>query len=98
MLCVTSGHVTTVDLWFSAWVDEVWDLEFTQRKPFDDTIEEALSASKDKSFRTLYQCLLTHAADQQKFADSDGASQVKLMQTRHSSHSSHYSYFYVYHF
>ncbi|KAE8280284.1 Condensin-2 complex subunit D3 Non-SMC condensin II complex subunit D3 [Larimichthys crocea] len=58
-----------------AWVDEVWDLEFTQRKPFDDTIEEALSASKDKSFRTLYQCLLTHAADQQKFADSDGASQ-----------------------
>ncbi|KAG7999876.1 Condensin-2 complex subunit D3 [Nibea albiflora] len=57
-----------------AWVDEVWDLEFTQKKPFDDTIEEALSGSRDKSFRTLYQCLLTHAADQQQSADIDGAS------------------------
>ncbi|XP_054456753.1 condensin-2 complex subunit D3-like [Anoplopoma fimbria] len=53
-----------------AWVDAVWDLEFTERKPLDDTIEDELAFSEDKAFRTLYQCLLAHAADQQ-----DGASQ-----------------------
>ncbi|KAM8860215.1 condensin-2 complex subunit D3 isoform 1-T3 [Spinachia spinachia] len=53
-----------------AWVDAVWDLEFTERKPLDDTVAERLSVSGDKDFRTLYQCLLDHAADQQ-----DGALQ-----------------------
>ncbi|KAK9541070.1 hypothetical protein VZT92_001145 [Zoarces viviparus] len=53
-----------------AWVDAVWDLEFTEREPLDDTIEDELAVSGDKAFRTLYQCLLAHAADQQ-----DGASQ-----------------------
>ncbi|TNN48775.1 Condensin-2 complex subunit D3 [Liparis tanakae] len=48
-----------------AWVDEVWDLEFTESKSLDDAIEDDLSASGDKEFRTLYQCLLAHAANQQ---------------------------------
>nr|XP_040034892.1 condensin-2 complex subunit D3 [Gasterosteus aculeatus aculeatus] len=48
-----------------AWVDAVWDLEFTKRIPLDDTIAGHLSVSGDKDFRTLYQCLLDHAAEQQ---------------------------------
>ncbi|XP_034408287.1 condensin-2 complex subunit D3 isoform X2 [Cyclopterus lumpus] len=48
-----------------AWVDAVWDLEFTEQTPLDDTIEDELSVSGDKAFRTLYQCLLAHAANQQ---------------------------------
>uniref|UniRef100_A0A8C2WX32 Non-SMC condensin II complex, subunit D3 n=1 Tax=Cyclopterus lumpus TaxID=8103 RepID=A0A8C2WX32_CYCLU len=47
------------------WVDAVWDLEFTEQTPLDDTIEDELSVSGDKAFRTLYQCLLAHAANQQ---------------------------------
>ncbi|XP_030581686.1 condensin-2 complex subunit D3 isoform X2 [Archocentrus centrarchus] len=58
----------------SAWVDTVWDLEFTERKPLDDAIEEELTASDEKSFRALYQCLLAHADDHQSVG-SDGASQ-----------------------
>uniref|UniRef100_A0AAQ4SAF4 Condensin complex subunit 1 C-terminal domain-containing protein n=1 Tax=Gasterosteus aculeatus aculeatus TaxID=481459 RepID=A0AAQ4SAF4_GASAC len=38
-----------------AWVDAVWDLEFTKRIPLDDTIAGHLSVSGDKDFRTLYQ-------------------------------------------
>ncbi|XP_073337425.1 condensin-2 complex subunit D3 [Pagrus major] len=58
-----------------AWVDEVWDLEFTERKPLDDATEEELAVSGDKAFRALYQCLLAHAADHQKSAGRDGATQ-----------------------
>ncbi|XP_035801097.2 condensin-2 complex subunit D3 isoform X2 [Amphiprion ocellaris] len=58
-----------------AWVDAVWDLEFTEGKPLDDTIEEELAASGDKAFRTLYHCLLTHVPDQQQSTSSNGASQ-----------------------
>ncbi|GAA6228439.1 condensin-2 complex subunit D3 [Lates japonicus] len=57
-----------------AWVDAVWDLEFTERKPLDDTLEEELTGSGDKAFRNLHQCLLVHAADQQQ-SGSGGASQ-----------------------
>ncbi|XP_041803855.1 condensin-2 complex subunit D3 [Chelmon rostratus] len=59
-----------------AWVDEVWDLEFTERKPLDDNTEEELAASGEKAFRTLYQCLLVHAIDQQQSADRDGAQTI----------------------
>ncbi|XP_069578567.1 condensin-2 complex subunit D3 [Brachyistius frenatus] len=55
-----------------AWVDAVWDLEFTERRPLE---EEEVAASKDKAFRKLYQCLLAHAADTQHAAGSDAASQ-----------------------
>ncbi|XP_068424000.1 condensin-2 complex subunit D3 isoform X2 [Clinocottus analis] len=48
-----------------AWVDAVWDLEFTERKSLDDTIADELAASEDKAFITLYQCLLAHATDQE---------------------------------
>ncbi|XP_040906250.1 condensin-2 complex subunit D3 isoform X2 [Toxotes jaculatrix] len=58
-----------------AWVDAVWDLEFTERKPLDDTIEKDLTASGDKAFRNLHQCLLAHAAEQQQSAGSGGTSQ-----------------------
>ena len=63
---------------FSDWVDAVWDLEFTERKPLDEIAEEELAVSGHKSFRALYQCLLAHAADHQK-PGKDGASQVKLI-------------------
>uniref|UniRef100_A0A3B4Y8L8 Uncharacterized protein n=1 Tax=Seriola lalandi dorsalis TaxID=1841481 RepID=A0A3B4Y8L8_SERLL len=63
----------------SAWVDEVWDLEFTERKSLDDAIEEELAASGDKAFRNLYKCLLAHAADQQQSVGTGEASQVKLI-------------------
>ncbi|KAM6915873.1 condensin-2 complex subunit D3 [Xenentodon cancila] len=58
-----------------AWVDEVWDVEFTERKPLDDIIEEELMASRDKAFKDLYHCLLCHAADQPQSAGSDDVSQ-----------------------
>ena len=58
----------------------MWDSEFTERKPLDDTTEGELSASGDKAFRTLYQCLLAHAAEQQQSAGTDGAARVKLME------------------
>ncbi|XP_056250604.1 condensin-2 complex subunit D3 [Seriola aureovittata] len=58
-----------------AWVDEVWDLEFTERKSLDDAIEEELAASGDKAFRNLYKCLLAHAADQQQSVGTGEASQ-----------------------
>ncbi|XP_035040242.1 condensin-2 complex subunit D3 isoform X2 [Hippoglossus stenolepis] len=48
-----------------AWVDAVWNSEFTERQPLDDTIEEQLTASGDEAFRNLYECLLTYAADGQ---------------------------------
>ncbi|XP_047460078.1 condensin-2 complex subunit D3 [Mugil cephalus] len=58
-----------------AWVDAVWDLEFTERTPLDDNIEEELAASGDKSFRKLHQCLLSRAADQRQSTGNDEASQ-----------------------
>ncbi|XP_029376498.1 condensin-2 complex subunit D3 isoform X2 [Echeneis naucrates] len=59
-----------------AWVDAVWDLEFTERKPLDDAVEEELMARGDKAFRKLYHSLLTHAAEhQQQSAATGGASQ-----------------------
>ncbi|XP_063731625.1 condensin-2 complex subunit D3 isoform X2 [Eleginops maclovinus] len=58
------------------WVNAMWDLEFTEREQLEDSIEDELTVSGDKSFKTLYQCLLVHAADQQQqSADVDGASQ-----------------------
>ncbi|XP_041865621.1 condensin-2 complex subunit D3 [Melanotaenia boesemani] len=57
-----------------AWVDAVWDLEFTERKPLDEPLEEDLAASGHKAFRNLYQCLLAHAAEQQHSVGNDGAS------------------------
>ncbi|KAA8579017.1 hypothetical protein FQN60_010617 [Etheostoma spectabile] len=58
-----------------AWVDAVWDLEFTERHSLDENIAEELTGSGDKAFITLYQCLLDLAAEQQQSAGRDGASQ-----------------------
>lgn len=75
-------------LWLSAWVDAVWDLEFTEKKPLDDLAEEELAAGRDEAFRALYQCLLLHATDQQHSADRDGASAVRT--ERNETHLSVY--------
>lgn len=55
----------------------MWDLEFTERKPLDGAVDEELTASDEKSFRSLYQCLLAHA-DGHQSVGSDGAPQVSL--------------------
>uniref|UniRef100_A0A669ELN4 Non-SMC condensin II complex, subunit D3 n=1 Tax=Oreochromis niloticus TaxID=8128 RepID=A0A669ELN4_ORENI len=44
-----------------AWVDAVWEVEFTESIPLDKTIEEELIARQEKSFTALYQCLLANA-------------------------------------
>lgn len=61
---------------FSAWVDEVWDLEFTERRSLDGGIEEELTASRAKAFKHLYKCLLVYAVDGRQSTDTGGASQV----------------------
>lgn len=74
--------VSLLLIWFlspSAWVDVVWDLEFTEKKPMEDPIEEELALSRDMAFKTLYQCLLTHSADQRQPSSRDGSSQVDLV-------------------
>uniref|UniRef100_A0A7N8WJC8 Non-SMC condensin II complex, subunit D3 n=1 Tax=Mastacembelus armatus TaxID=205130 RepID=A0A7N8WJC8_9TELE len=44
------------------WVEAVWDLEFTERRPLDDTIQQELIVNWEKAFRNLYQCLLVHGS------------------------------------
>lgn len=56
----------------------MWEVEFTERKPLDKTIQEEFTARQEKSFTALYQCLLAHA-DQYQSAGSDGASQVSTL-------------------
>ncbi|KAM9848224.1 condensin-2 complex subunit D3 [Aulostomus maculatus] len=59
-----------------AWVDAVWDVEFTESRPMGDAIEEELLASGKKTFRNLYQCLLTHAAEQQSSGRHEGSQNI----------------------
>uniref|UniRef100_A0A3Q2DUI6 Non-SMC condensin II complex, subunit D3 n=1 Tax=Cyprinodon variegatus TaxID=28743 RepID=A0A3Q2DUI6_CYPVA len=58
------------------WVDAVWDLEFTERQPLDAMMEDELAAAGEKSFRTLYRCLMEQAAEQQRSSGQEGVSQV----------------------
>ncbi|XP_068597136.1 condensin-2 complex subunit D3 [Brachionichthys hirsutus] len=51
-----------------AWVDAVWDLEFTERKPLEGTFENRRSPGNE-AFRALHRCVYEHAAG------SDAASQ-----------------------
>lgn len=62
---------------FSVWVDTVWDLEFTERKVLDDTIEEELGGGGERAFLTLYRSILALSPDQQQPANKDGASLVR---------------------
>ncbi|CAG05147.1 unnamed protein product, partial [Tetraodon nigroviridis] len=55
------------------WVDIVWDLEFTERKVLDESIEEELAVRGEEAFLTLFKCVLAHSADQQQ-PYRDGAS------------------------
>ncbi|XP_075902222.1 condensin-2 complex subunit D3 isoform X3 [Nelusetta ayraudi] len=65
-----------------AWVDEVWDLEFTEKKALEDVAmeeegeweEQPAAAARDEAFKALYQCLLVHAADQRQSTGGDRAS------------------------
>ncbi|XP_015236877.1 PREDICTED: condensin-2 complex subunit D3 isoform X1 [Cyprinodon variegatus] len=57
------------------WVDAVWDLEFTERQPLDAMMEDELAAAGEKSFRTLYRCLMEQAAEQQRSSGQEGVSQ-----------------------
>lgn len=73
---VFTSHHMMFWLWFLDWVDTVWDLEFTERKLLDNTIEEELAISGEKAFLTLYKCVLAHSTDQQQPPNRDGASLV----------------------
>lgn len=69
----------------SAWVDEVWDLEFTEKKELEDVAmeeeweeeQQPAAAPRDEAFKALYQCLLVHATDQQQSTGGDKASAVR---------------------
>lgn len=67
-------------------MDEVWDLEFTEKKALEDVAmeeeeeweeEQPAATARDKAFRTLYQCLLVHATEQRQSAGGDGVSAVR---------------------
>lgn len=75
---VFASHHMMFWLWFLDWVDAVWDLEFTERKLLDNTIEEELAISGEKAFLTLYKCVLAHSTDQQQPPNRDGASLVNI--------------------
>ncbi|XP_037530246.1 condensin-2 complex subunit D3 [Nematolebias whitei] len=57
------------------WVDAVWELEFTERKPLDEPVGEELDACTDEALTTLYSCLQSRAADLRLSASSDTSSQ-----------------------
>lgn len=65
----------------SAWVDEVWDLEFTEKKALEDVAMEEEGEweeeRRDEAFKALYQCLLVHATDRRQSTGGDGASAVR---------------------
>lgn len=60
-------------------MDTVWDLEFTERKLLDNTIEEELANNGEKAFLTLYKCVLARSTDQQQSPNRDGASLVNIV-------------------
>ncbi|XP_029922361.1 condensin-2 complex subunit D3 [Myripristis murdjan] len=58
-----------------AWVDAVWDFEFTEMESLDATTEEELAATGEAAFQKLYRCLLPYAAEDQPAAGGDQVSQ-----------------------
>ncbi|KAJ8347580.1 hypothetical protein SKAU_G00261690 [Synaphobranchus kaupii] len=52
--------ITTVN---NAWVDTVWDLEFSEAEPLDPLIEEEIIGNGLDSFKAVYKCLLPFATD-----------------------------------
>ncbi|XP_056136718.1 condensin-2 complex subunit D3 [Lampris incognitus] len=46
-----------------AWVDTIWDFEFTEAEPLDTAIEEEIVACGNKAFKNLYKCFLPYATD-----------------------------------
>lgn len=50
----------------SAWVDTMWDLEFTEFEPLDPRIAEDITADGLDSFTSLYSALAPFAAGEQE--------------------------------
>lgn len=61
---------------FSAWVNGVWDAEFTEMLPMEDNIEGELAASSEQDFRRLYSCLLGLSEEQLQSSSRDDCLQV----------------------
>ncbi|XP_077350803.1 condensin-2 complex subunit D3 isoform X2 [Festucalex cinctus] len=61
-----------------AWVDAVWDAEFTEMMPMEDDIEVELAACGEEDFRRLYTCLLALSEEQLQSSSRDDSSQVYL--------------------
>ncbi|XP_053731109.1 condensin-2 complex subunit D3 [Synchiropus splendidus] len=53
-----------------AWVDAVWDAEFTESISMDNIIEEQLSVSTEQDFRNLHKCLQALQDEQLSGKDS----------------------------
>ncbi|XP_054653328.1 condensin-2 complex subunit D3 isoform X2 [Dunckerocampus dactyliophorus] len=58
-----------------AWVDAMWDTEFTEAKLMEDNMEEELAACGDEAFRRLYKSLLLYATQPSSSRD-DGSQSI----------------------
>ncbi|XP_061546170.1 condensin-2 complex subunit D3 [Phycodurus eques] len=67
-----------------AWVNEVWDAEFTAMIPMEDNIELELASCGEEDFRSLYTCLLVLSEEQLQSSSSDDSSQSIWRQLRES--------------
>ncbi|XP_077437958.1 condensin-2 complex subunit D3 [Vanacampus margaritifer] len=70
-----------------AWVDAVWDAEFTEMMPMVDEIEEELAACGEEDFRRLYTCLLALSEEQLQSSSRDDSSQSIWIQLRENGFS-----------
>ncbi|XP_057704666.1 condensin-2 complex subunit D3 isoform X2 [Corythoichthys intestinalis] len=64
-----------------AWVNAVWNAEFTEMIPMEENLEEELSVCVE-DFRSLYTCLLTFSREQQQSLSQDDNSQSIWTQLR----------------
>ncbi|KAF7667854.1 hypothetical protein LDENG_00040740 [Lucifuga dentata] len=71
MELISALHFLKLNDISDAWVDAVWDLEFTESKPLEGEIEEELAANGGEAFRKLYKWLLPYAVELQTSAGSD---------------------------
>ncbi|XP_061692445.1 condensin-2 complex subunit D3 isoform X2 [Syngnathoides biaculeatus] len=67
-----------------AWVNDVWDSEFTATIPMEDNIEWELASCGEEDFKSLYTCLLVLSKEQLEFSSTDDRSQWIWEQLRES--------------
>ncbi|XP_051936974.1 condensin-2 complex subunit D3 [Hippocampus zosterae] len=65
-----------------AWVNGVWDAEFTEMLPMEDNIKGELAASSEQDFRRLYSCLLVLSEEQLQSSSRDDCLQSVWIQLR----------------